>query len=235
MKLSYTYGEGIILKFIAYIGAIIFVVTLVLMIKDIRRKDKTNLKRNLIILIISFIVVGVTGKYVPTSTTNKTQPVNNTKKEPVKKETPKPEVKKDTLEQLVAKNFEDGKVIITKETSLLTIQFKVDCTNDNNFVTQMIYNSKRGLEKVYKDDEFKKYNLVMLKGMTGFTDKYGKTTEDVGMRLTFPQSELQKVQSFNDVTNEQFILLQGENKTYLHPAVKKNIKPEILQKVFPNE
>jgi len=235
MKLSYTYGGGSILKYIAYIGTIIFMITLVLIIKGIRRKDKTNLKRNLIILIISFIVVGITGKDVPTPTTNKTQPVIKTKKESVKKEAPKPAVKKDTLEQLVAKNFEDSKVIITKETSLVTIQFKVDYITENDFVTQMLYNSKRGLEKIYKNDEFKKYNLVMLKGMTSFTDKYGKTTEDVGMKLTFQQSELQKVVSFDNISNEQFILLQGENKTYLHPAIAKNIKPEIYQLVFPND
>ncbi len=229
------------MKFIAYIGAIVFIVFLVLVIRGIKRKDKTNFKRNLIILIISFIVTGITGQYLPTGT----QPVANTKKEvskettkaeksEVKKETPKPVVKKDTLEQLVSKNFQEGKLIVDTTNNIATIQFKVDYTNENNFVTQMIYHSKLNLEKIYKNDEFKKYQTIRLEGMAEFTDKYGKTTKDIGMKLTFPQTELQKVEDFGNISNEQFILLQGDNTTYLNPAIGKNIKPETRQLVFPS-
>lgn len=227
------------MKYIAYIGSIVFIVALVLVIRGFKRKDKTNLKRDLIILIVSFIIVGLTGKYVPTSTTTKIQPVTNTEKketkETVKKETSKPVVKKDTLEQLVSKEFEDGKLILDETNSILTIQFKVEHTNENNFVTQMLYNGENGMEKIYKNDEFKKYQTIRLEGMTDFTDKYGKTTEDVGMKLTFAQSELQKVVSFDNITREQFIFLQGENKAYLHPAIERKIKPEIYQLVFPTD
>lgn len=226
------------MKYIAYIGSIVFIVALVLIIRGFKKKDKTNFKRDLIILIVSFIIVGLTGKYVPTSTT-KIQHVTNTEKkeakETVKKETSKPVVKKNTLEKLVSKNFNKGKLIGDKDTGILTIQFKVIHTNENDFVTQMIYEGKMGLEKVYKNDEFKKYKLVMLKGMTDFTDKYGKTTEDVGMKLTFAQSELQKVVSFDNISKEQFILLQGENKTYLHPSIGLHIKQETYQLVFPTD
>lgn len=226
------------MKYIAYIGSIVFIVALVLIIRGFKRKDKTNLKRDLIILIVSFIIVGLTGKYVPISTTTKIQPITNTEKketkETVKKETSKPVVKKDTLEQLVSKEFEDGKLILDEANSILTIQFTVPHTNEDNFVTQMLYNGENGMEKIYKNDEFKKYQTVRLEGMADFTDQYGKTTKDVGMKLTFPQSELQKVQSFNNVTNEQFVLLQGENKTYLHPSIKGSIKSETLQIIYPS-
>jgi hypothetical protein len=233
------------MKFIAYIGAIVFIVSLVLVIRCFKRKDKTNFKRNLIVLIVSFIVTGIAGQYVPTSTTTKSNTKSkstiNTKKETVKEEKPevkkgtsKPAVKKDTLEQLVSKNFQDGKLIVDTTNNIATIQFKVDYTNENNFVTQMVYHSKLNLEEVYKNDELKKYQIVRLEGMADFTDKYGKTTKDVGMKLTFPQSELQKVESFKNISNEQFILLQGDNTTYLNPVIGKNIKPETRQMVFPS-
>jgi hypothetical protein len=204
------------------------------------KKKNFFMRHKVLSVILVLIVIGVIGQACgddksATNSANQNSKNNNSTKTTNTKPKTVGVKKSDSLEKLISKNFEDSKLILDKTNSILTIQFNVPHTNENNFVTQMLYKGEDGIEKVYKNEELKKYKTVRLEGMADFTDQYGKTTNTVGMRLTFPQSELQKVQSFNDVTSEQFILLQGENKTYLHPAVKKNIKPEILQKVFPNE
>jgi len=138
-----------------------------------------------------------------------------------------------SLNKLVSEKFENGKLILDKNNSILTIQFTVPYTNEDNFVTQTLYNGENGVEEVYKNNEFKKYKIFRLESMSDFTDQYGKSTKEVGMRLTFPQTELQKVESFDNVTNEQFVQLQGSNRTYLHPSVGKNIKLETRQIILP--
>jgi hypothetical protein len=183
--------------------------------------------------VISFIlfVVGVsnlpkTDSAKQTSSANQT--TGSTKQTNTKKEQSKPE----DLKELVAKNFDDGKVVINGDQ--LTIEFTGSTLSENSLVDLGIYTTKIGLAKIYKNDEFKKYPVVQFKVMGSFTDKYGNSSKDAAMSFTFDQSELQKVSNFNNLNDEQLVSLQGQHRTYLHPAISKDLKPATRQKLYPN-
>lgn len=142
---------------------------------------------------------------------------------------PKPK----TLESLVAKNFKDGKIV--KSDSELTIQFTGSDVSVDMMVTGGIPDCMKGLNAVYKNNDFKKFSLVHISIMGTFTDKYGKQSKDRAITFTFDQSELQKVENFMALTSEQFIALEGQNRTWINVAVRSELSQDKINLLQPPE
>ncbi len=142
---------------------------------------------------------------------------------------PKPK----TLESLVAENFKDGK--IQKSDNQLIIQFTGNDVSANMMVTGGIPDIMRGLNKIYKNSEFKKFSLIRIDIMGKFTDKYGKQSTDRAISFTFDQSELQKVQDFMAITDEQFIALEGQNRTWINVAVRQELSQDKINLLQPQQ
>lgn len=191
-------------------------------------------------LIASFILMGATAENATNkndaaskSTSTSTQK-EEVKKEAKKEESPKEEPKKvETLADLVAKNLKDGKV--TSEGKVLTIEFKGSDFSENMFVEGGLNDIRKCFKDIYKNDQFKKFDTVNVKVMCELTDQYGKKSSSLGMSLTFAQSELQKVENFDNITIDQLVLLQGEVRTGLTGAIRKGLSQKNIKMLYPNQ
>lgn len=220
--------------FIMLVGFIAFIVFTILLIIGAIKKDTSKRKRNWIGFIAAFIVFAIGISNLPSSnpTSNKaTKATNSVKKESTN--TTKKKIKQNNLQSLVADSFKDGKLIESGED--LTIQYQPDTVSENNFITVTLNSTALGLNKIYKNDEFKKFKVIHIKSMAPFTDKYGNNTTDLGMELTFDQSEIQKVKDFESITPEQLILLEGSYRTGLNASIKSKISPENYKILYPNQ
>ncbi len=216
--------------FIMLIGLIAFIVFTILLIIGAIKKDTSKRKRNWIGFIVAFILfaVGVSNLPSSTPTSNKTSSTKQQSTSTVKKA-----AKQSALQSLITDNFKKGKLIENGED--LTIQYQPDTVSENNFITVTLNSTALGLNKVYKNDEFKKFKVIHIKSMAPFTDKYGNSTTDLGMELTFDQSEIQKVKDFESITPEQLILLEGSYRTGLNANIKSKISPENYKILYPNQ
>lgn len=200
-----------------------------LIILAIKSKKKDKLGKTIIITGLLFIVmmIGFTNTPEDKPATKSTSVTNTTSDTSTKEES-----KKVDLQSLVAQNFKDGKVI--KNGEELTIQFKPDALTEDTFVTIGLNSIAQGFNKIYKNEEFKSFRLIHVKVMAKFNDEYGKESDGLGMELTFDQSELQKVESFENMLPEQLVALQGSYRTGLAGAIKKNLSSENIQILYPN-
>lgn len=104
------------------------------------------------------------------------------------------------LKKLATRNFKDAKV--TDNGNTLTIQFIGDGLNNENYFIELgLASIKSFLGQSYRNDEFKKYTFVKSEVMAFFSGQDRKPNQQVRMSLTFPQTELQKVNNFNNIDN----------------------------------
>ncbi|APM39392.1 hypothetical protein [Clostridium kluyveri] len=162
-----------------------------------------------------------------TKTTN-TKPATQSKA----KTTPKTAPKEKSLAKLVAESLDHGKII--PKANELTIQFSGGNLSENMLVEGGLMETIECFKKVYKTDEFKQYNVIHVNVMCELTDQYGKTLSVPGMILTFDQSELQKVQNFDNISIDQLVILQGQYTTGLNSAIRKELSQKNLQMLYPN-
>lgn len=173
------------------------------------------------IFVFSFVGCGSSDKESPSKATSTKQ----TKKTVA----PKPK----TLEFLVAENFKDGK--IQKSDNELIIQFTGNDVSTDMLVSAGISDCMKGLNAVYKNNDFKKFTLIRIDIVSEFTDKYGKQSTDRAISFTFDQSELQKVENFLAITPEQFVALEGQNRTWVNVAVRQELSQDKINLLQPQQ
>jgi uncharacterized membrane protein len=210
------------MKFSTVIGAIGLLISIILIIKNKKRKDKSkiSIKITIPILIVFFalFIIGVSNlPAVLESMQNSKQAAEDYH----------------DLEQLVSDAFQNGQISTSGD--VLTITYTEDSLGEGLSVISVYLNVKDGLQKIYKNYEFKKYNTIIIKAMTKLPDKNINSNREVGISLTFDQSELQKITNFNDIYNDQLIIIQGKHKTYVHPDILKKIDENDIKQLFPND
>ncbi|MEY8763336.1 MULTISPECIES: hypothetical protein [Clostridium] len=173
------------------------------------------------LFVLSFAGCGDSGEKNSSKTASPTKTVQKSKP------------KKADLQSLVAQNFKDGKIV--KSDNELTIQFTGNNVSPNMMVTGGIPDCMKGLNAVYKNSDFKKFSLIHISIMGTFTDKYGKQSRDRAITFTFDQSELQKVENFMALTSEQFIALEGQNRTWINVAVRPELSQDKINLLQPPE
>ena len=141
--------------------------------------------------------------------------------------------KKVDLQSLVSKNFKDVK--IQKNDNELIIQFTGNDVSTDMLVSAGISDCMKGLNAVYKNNDFKKFTLIRIDIVSEFTDKYGKQSTDRAISFTFDQSELQKVENFLAITPEQFVALEGQNRTWVNVAVRQELSQDKINLLQPQQ
>lgn len=215
----------VVVGILGFLGFLIGLIALA-----IKSKKKDKLGKTIIITGLLFIImmIGFTNASEDKPTTKSTSATNTTADTSTKEKS-----KKADLQSLVAQNFKDGKVI--KNGEELTIQFTPDALTENTFVTISLNSIAQGFNKIYKNEEFKKFEIIHVKVMAKFNNEYGAESEELGMELAFNQDALQKVQSFDNMLPEQLVKLQGEYRTGVAESIRKNLSPENLQILYPND
>ncbi|MDF2883747.1 MAG: hypothetical protein K0R54_4311 [Clostridiaceae bacterium] len=188
-----------------------------------KEKKKGSKPGCIVLIVILLFIIGVIGSCVRSITSKSstaTNISNNT------------EIKPKSLNDLVAEYFTDGKITI--EGDKLTITFTGSQLSANSIANDSITRARIGLSQIYKNDEFKKYNLIEIDAMGTFTDQYGKASSERAVGFIFDQAELQKVVNFNVLTDEQIIGLEGKNRTFINPVIIKDLDAKTLNKLHPN-
>lgn len=223
-----------------FLGIIVMgVYSLIFAIKKNRSKMKNGLKGVLIAVVVFFIGIFM-GNGTPTDTTatnsgKKQETKQEVKKEETKKEESKKEEPKkaETLADLIAKDLDNGK--ISSEGKEATIEFKGSDFSENMFVEGGLNDIRKCFKNIYKNDQFKQFDTIHVKVMCELTDQYGKKNPTTGMSLTFAQSELQKVEDFDNITIDQLVLLQGTNRTGITGAIRKGLSEKNIKMLYPNQ
>lgn len=194
------------------------------------KKNKDKRTKGILSVILSAILIIVGGVMLDSSsTTNNKVETKDNKSNQTKTEEPKNE----TLADLVAKNLKGSKV--TSEGKTLTIEFKGGTLSENTFVELGLNDTRKCFKEVYKNEQFKQFDVIKVNVMCELTDQYGKTNSAVGMSLTFDQSELEKVEDFDKITINQLVVLQGNNKTGVTGAIRKGLSQENIKMLYPNQ
>lgn len=188
-----------------------------------KEKKKGSKSGCVVLIIILLFIIGGIGSCVSHITGKSSTATNITNNA---------ETKPKSLNDLVAEYFTDGKVII--EGDKLTITSTGSQLSANSIANDSVKRVRIGLSQIYKNDEFKKYNLIEIDAMGTFTDQYGKSTTERAVGFIFDQTELQKVVDFNVLTDEQIISLEGKNRTFINPVIRRDLDAKILNKLQPN-
>lgn len=183
-------------------------------------KKKDSKSGCVVLIVILLFVIGGIGGCVRSITGKSTNISTNTTLNPK------------SLNDLVAEYFVDGKIAIDGDK--LTITFTGSRLSSNVLANDSITRVRVGLSQIYKNKEFKKYNLIEIDGMGTFTDQYGKSNIERAVGFVFNQAELQKVVNFNTLSDEQIIGLEGENRTFINPIIIKDLDAKTLNKLHPN-
>lgn len=183
-------------------------------------KKKDSKSGCVVLIVILLFVIGGIGSCVRSITGKTTNVSTNTTSNPK------------GLNELIAEYFTDGKITIDGDK--LTITFTGSQLSANVLANDSITRVRVGLSQIYKNNEFKKYNLIEIDAMGTFTDQYGKSTIERAVGFVFDQAELQKVVNFNVLTDEQIIALEGQNRTFINPSIIKDLDAKTLNKLHPN-
>ncbi|WP_026884151.1 hypothetical protein [Clostridium akagii] len=137
------------------------------------------------------------------------------------------------LEQLVSNAFPNGQISISG--NILTITFDDDLLGEGRCIVSIDMYVRSGLQKICKHIEFEKYHTVIIKAMTKMPQRSATYARELGMSLTFDQTALVNIDNFDNVKNDQLILLQGKHNTYINPDIMKRLDSDDIKELFPNK
>lgn len=210
------------MKILTDIGLIGFIISIILIVQKIIKKDKSKISMKISIPILTvFFALFIIGISNLPAVLESMQDSREAAQE------------YHDLEQLVSNAFHDGQISTSGD--VLTITYTNDALGIGRCIVCVDMNVRSGLQKIYKYIGFEKYDTVIIKVMTKMPNRSVNSPRELGMSLTFDQSELEKVPNFEDVKNNQLILLQGKHKTYVHPDIMKRLDANDIKELFPND
>lgn len=210
------------MKILTGIGLIGFIIFIILIAQKIIKKDKSKLSIKILIPIFTvFFVLFIIGVSNLPAVLESMQDGREAAEE------------YHYLEQLVSNAFPSGEISTSGD--ILTITYTNDALGIGRCIVCVDMNVRSGLQKIYKNYEFQKYDTVVIKVMTKMPNRSVNSPRELGMSLTYDQSELEKAPNFEDVKNPQLILLQGKHKTYIHPDIMKRLDENDIKELFPND
>lgn len=209
------------MKILTVVGLIGLIISIILIAQKIIKKDKSKISIKIAIPILTvFFVLFIIGVSNLPAVLESMQDSRAAAEE------------YHDLEQLVSNAFPSGQ--ISTSGNILTITYTNDALGIGRCIVCVDMNVRSGLQKIYKSYEFQKYDTVVIKAMTKMPNRSVNSPRELGMSLTFDQSELEKVPNFDNVYNDQLILLQGKHRTYIHPDIMKRLDANDIKELFPN-
>lgn len=188
-----------------------------------------------IVMIISFIGVGVTGEPAPAGTTAQTETnkVDDTKKVDVKKAEPKKKDKKEEkpkkeekepLEQIKEKNYITS-LELDKDN---VVNVEIDAKNSLtvNFIIDKAVDILEDMETAFKDDKVTGYYAMVNMEMV---DNKGNEREEEGFNLYYSREDFEELNydKFSELSYSEPWRIFNESTSYLiHPVLFKEMKKE---------